>query len=128
MARILLIEPDRVLAETYALCLNTAGHKVVACAGAQAAILAADQAPPDLVILELQLVEHSGVEFLYEFRSYKEWQAIPIVVQTSVSQSEFKQSSQLLKSELKIAGYLYKPQTSLRQLLSTVHEHLPVGV
>ncbi len=66
MAQILLIEPDRLLAETYAQSLTGGGHRVVACAGAQAAIHAADQDCPDIVILELQLVEHSGVEFLYE--------------------------------------------------------------
>jgi two-component system phosphate regulon response regulator PhoB len=73
MANILLIEPDRLLAEIYQRALSSEGHNVVVCAGAQSAILSADQSTPDLVILELQLVEHSGIEFLYEFRSYSEW-------------------------------------------------------
>ncbi len=127
MAQILLIEPDRILAETYLVCLTAAGHQVVACAGAQAAILAADQIRPDLVILELQLVEHSGVEFLYEFRSYTEWQATPVLIHTNVPAAEFTQSSQLLKGELNIAGYLYKPETSLQQLSAAVSQHLPVA-
>lgn len=128
MARILLIEPDRVLAETYRQCLELTGQTVVPCASAQAAILAADQQQPDVVVLELQLIEHSGIEFLYEFRSYPDWQHIPVVVHTHVPPVEFANSGQLLREELGVAAYLYKPVTSLKKLLRTVGEQLPVGV
>ena len=128
MAQILLIEPDRLLAETYCRALVDAGHKVMVCAGAQSAITAADQAKPDLVILELQLIAHSGVEFLYEFRSYPEWQAIPVLVQTGVPPGEFADNWQLLKRELGVNAYLYKPRVSLSQLLAGVREQLPVPV
>ncbi len=120
MANILLVEPDRLLAETYAQALTTAGHKVVPCASAQAAILAADQIKPDVVVLELQLIEHSGIEFLYEFRSYVDWQSVPVIVQTHVPASEFEANWQALKHQLAIEVYLYKPQTSLKQLISSV--------
>jgi DNA-binding response OmpR family regulator len=126
MAQILLIEPDRLLARTYRRALVAAGHKVTVCAGAQAAITAADRTKPDLIILELQLIGHSGFEFLYEFRSYPEWQAIPVLVQTGVPPGEFADNWQLLKSELGINAYLYKPRVSLRQLVASVHEQLPV--
>jgi DNA-binding response OmpR family regulator len=109
MAQILLIEPDLLLAETYRRALAADGHKVTVCAGAQAAITAADRTKPELVILELQLIEHSGFEFLYEFRSYPEWQAIPVLVQTGVSPGEFADNWQLLKRELGVNAYLYKP-------------------
>ena len=126
MAAILLIEPDKLLAETYFLALNHAGHQVMACAGAQSAIMVADRHRPDLVILELQLVEHSGIEFLYEFRSYAEWQDIPAIVHSLVPPAEFQTSRQLLENELGVTAYLYKPRTSLRQLLNTVSEYSPV--
>lgn len=127
MAQILLIEPDRLLAESYVGALQAAGHQVKAASGAQAAIMTADAAVPDLVILELQLVEHSGIEFLYEFRSYPDWQNIPVLVQTHVPQSEFADNWQLLQGELGVRAYLYKPRTSLRELVSNVSQHLPVA-
>lgn len=126
MPNILLIEPDRLLAQTYHQVLTEAGHQVVACAGAQAAVMAADKIRPDLVILELQLVEHSGIEFLYEFRSYPEWQTIPVLIHTHVPPAEFNESWPILGRELGVDIYLYKPRTSLRQLLATVREQLPV--
>lgn len=121
MANVLLIEPDRLLAETYAKALIGAGHEVVPCASAQAAILAADQIKPDVVVLELQLIEHSGIEFLYEFRSYIDWQSIPVIVQTHVPASEFETNWQSLKQQLGIEVYLYKPHTLLKKLITSVN-------
>lgn len=127
MSQILLIEPDRVLAETYRQALLGAGHQVVCCASAQAAIISADQHRPDLVVLELQLIEHSGIEFLYEFRSYQDWRDIPVVVQTHVPPGEFTANRQLLRERLGVRTYLYKPNTTLRELLAQVDEHLPIA-
>jgi DNA-binding response OmpR family regulator len=126
MPNVLLIEPDRLLAETYRQVLEAAGHDVTVASGAQAAVMEADAAKPDLVILELQLIGHSGIEFLYEFRSYLDWQAIPVIIQSQVPPGEFVGSWQLLSQELGVKVYLYKPQTTLRQLLAQVAEFTPV--
>jgi DNA-binding response OmpR family regulator len=126
MATILLIEPDRLLGSTYAAALESADHKVVVCPGAQSGVLVADQIKPDLVIIELQLVEHSGIEFLYEFRSYADWQSIPIIIHSQVPQSEFSGSFELLTDQLGVVRYLYKPSTSLKELIQTVNEQLAV--
>jgi DNA-binding response OmpR family regulator len=126
MAQILLVEPDRRLAEIYSMALADEGHQVIVAAGAQAAISAADTARPDLVILELQLIEHSGIEFLYEFRSYPEWQAIPVLVHSGVPAGEFAGSWQILGRELGVDVYFYKPRTSLKQLVSNVRGQLSV--
>jgi two-component system, cell cycle response regulator DivK len=126
MANILLIEPDRVLAETYGQALLAIGHQVAIAPGAQSGILTADRFQPDLVILELQLVEHSGIEFLYEFRSYADWQSVPVIVQTQVPPGEFADSQQLLKNDLSVREYLYKPQTGLSDLLNAVNNYVPV--
>ena len=128
MAQIILIEPDRVLAGTYRLGLELAGHAVVMCASAQAAIFAADETRPDLVIMEIQLIGHSGIEFLYEFRSYPEWQSIPVIVHSQVPPQEFQDAWEVLKNELGIAGYLYKPATDFATLSRSVRANLTTGV
>ncbi len=120
MAHLILLEPDRVLAETCSAACKTEGHSVVPCASALAAILAADQKRPDAVIVELQLIGHSGIEFLYEFRSYPEWQDIPLVIYSQVPPAEFASNWNLFKQQLGISHYLYKPQTTLRELLTTL--------
>jgi two-component system phosphate regulon response regulator PhoB len=119
---ILLVEPDFVLAQTYKQLLEVHGHNIVTAATAQEAIVEADKQTPDLVVCELQLVSHSGIEFLYELRSYPEWQQIPVIVHTSVPPFEFVSSRQGLAQELGIAQYLYKPATDLSQLIRAVTE------
>jgi DNA-binding response OmpR family regulator len=127
MSQILLIEPDRVLAETYRQALLGGGHQVVCCASAQAGIISADQHRPDLIILELQLVEHSGIEFLYELRSYPDWQDVPVIIHTLVPAAEFIHSRRLLSERLGVRNYLYKPETNLKELLSAAEENLLIA-
>ena len=126
MARILLIEPDRLLGVTYAQALTAAGHSPKLATTAQQAIHAADASMPDLIILELQLIEHSGIEFLYELRSYRDWQDTPVIIQTQVPPGEFNASRQILQEQFGVKVYLYKPHSSLRDLIGHVNEHVPV--
>lgn len=121
--RVLLIEPDKVLANTYSQYLHGEGNEVNTAHNAQSAVHSADESKPDIVVLELQLAGHSGVEFLYEFRSYPEWQDIPVILHTMVPPQSLT-ISELLIDQLRIAGYLYKPSTSLRKLNSTLGEVL----
>jgi len=122
MSSILLIEPDYVLARTYRQALAGRGRHINLATTAQAAILTADRSRPDLVILEIQLVEHSGIEFLYEFRSYPDWQNIPVIIHSQVPPSEFADSWQLLHDELGVHNYLYKPHANLQQLNRAVSD------
>ena len=122
MAHILLLEPDKVLAELYIAALQQQGHVVRRTVSAQDAVFKVDELLPDVVIVELQLVAHSGIEFLYELRSYAEWQRIPVVIHSCVPPSEFDGSMNVLRKSLGVAEYLYKPHTSLRALLRTVRE------
>ncbi len=126
MAQILLVEPDRLLADIYRQALESAGHRVVMCASAQSAIFAADEIKPDMVILELQLIGHSGIEFLYEFHSYPDWQNIPVLIQSHVPAGEFAGSWGMLQQQLGVRAYFYKPLTTIRALLASVAEFAPV--
>lgn len=110
---VLLIEPDQILANIYSKALVEAGYMVVHSRGAQSAVHDADDTKPDLVVLELQLPGHSGVEFLYEFRSYEEWQEVPVLLHTFVPEQAVT-----LPEQLRVAKHLYKPDTSLGQLVA----------
>jgi CheY-like chemotaxis protein len=124
MARILLIEPDRPLAEIYSQALTEAGNQVTVAPGAQQAISAADQQTPDLVLLELQLAEHSGIEFLYEFRSYGDWRPVPVLILSQVTPQEFLGNWPLLRDRLGVRAFLYKPATTLAELKRAIDESL----
>ena len=117
--RILLVEPDTVLADIYSKACTRAGHIVTHVRGAQQAITASDDNRPDVVVLELQLAAHSGSAFLYEFRTYEDWLKIPIVLHTLVPPDTLRVYERSF-AELGVVAQLYKPQTSLRQLLAVI--------
>jgi DNA-binding response OmpR family regulator len=119
MAHILLIEPDRLLGETYQKALLLRDHQVTWCFGAQDAIAATDTKMPDIIVLELQLPNHNGVEFLYELRSYSDLQAIPVIVLSHVP-PVLRSISPVLWEQLGIMAYLYKPLTKLTDLTRSV--------
>lgn len=122
MSRILLIEPNRILAKQYWTVLEQAGHEVIICLNGQMGIGAADEQTPDLVILELQLKKHNGIEFLYEFRSYPEWQNVPVIAHTMVSEDKLAGASVL--PLLGLSNYIYKPVSNLQKLVQAVDEAL----
>ncbi len=119
MARILIIEPDSILAEQYHQTLAQAGHDISVATGASSG-LDALESPHDMIVMELQLGQHNGLEFLYEIRSYSDLVDVPVVLLTNVASSQIvhAQSYQLLG----IRECLYKPETRLAKLQSVVNE------
>jgi DNA-binding response OmpR family regulator len=123
MARILLLEADSLLAQNITKYLSKAGHEVQWFAEPQSAIHAADEQSPELVILDLLLASHSGAEFLYEFRSYPDWQNTPVIIFSSLSNEEIQEAAPAL-SQLKVSAYFHKPHASLLELSHAVNEAL----
>lgn len=119
MAHVLILEPNQPLASLYRAALENAGYTVTTSGCAQDAVFIADENRPDAVVLELQLPGHSGVEFLYEFRSYADWHGVPAILHTLVPPHNLNLSQQML-DRLDIAAYLYKPAATLRTLVRTV--------
>ena len=119
MARVLLIEPDRLRARNVSEALTRAGHVVNSYQTGQSAIHNADVTPPDVIILELQLAGHNGLEFLHEFRSYPDFQDIPIILYTLIPPVMLSANSEVFNL-LGIQGYLYKPLTKLKHIVAAV--------
>lgn len=123
MSHILLIEPNTLLAKTYTQALQYAGHTVAHVTGAQSAIDAADKKVPDVVILELQLPQHSGVEFLHEFRSYAEWLNVPVVINTLLPPARIMLVKKPLMRDLGVCEILYKPRATLQDIVRIAREY-----
>ena len=127
MAHVLLIEPDMLLARHTREYLEGCGHSVQWRSDAQAAINGADEISPDIVVMEMQLATNSGMEFLYEFRSYADWQHVPIIILTSVPRADFDSSS-ILWEQLEVVAYYYKPEATLSRVARTIDQALrPAG-
>ena len=122
MSKVLLIEPNHVLATTFGQALEHVGHSVVLAAGAQEALDAADAQQPDVVVLELQLVGTDGIGFLHEFRSYEEWRNIPVVINSYTSPDELHAVKEILTQSFGVFACLYKPRATLEKLVQTVND------
>lgn len=116
---ILFVEPDAVLAATYQTALVAAGHTVALVRTAQQAVFAADEQKPGVVVLEPQMARHNGVEFLYEFKSYPEWQGIPVVILTTLPVAELEALS-VLRRDLGVVSILGKSQVNMTKLCEIV--------
>lgn len=116
---ILLIESDAILASNVKKIFKRAGYDVAWQPDPQTAIDSADKAKPDIVVADLLLANRSGVEFLYEFRSYPDWQKVPIIIYSDVAAAEFDAAGTGF-NQLGIAGYHHKPSSSLTELVKSV--------
>lgn len=123
MSRVLLLETDQTLARNIGDFLRRGGHEVIWHKDPQAAIESADAEHPEVVVLDIILSTHSGVEFLYELRSYPEWQKLPVIIFSNVSLAELAASNEGL-AHLNIAAYHYKPATSLIELAQSLEQVL----
>jgi DNA-binding response OmpR family regulator len=123
MARLLIIEPDKQLAVIYQEALAAAGHVVAVCRNAASAINMIDTKRPDLLLVELELPTHNGVELLYELRSYNDWRKLPVVILTNQPFANNPRVSAVWK-RLGVSGHYYKPSVTLSKLSQIVNRHL----
>lgn len=120
---ILIIEPDFILTKVYKKAFESAGFDVRSANNAQKAIKMIDKKKPSAIIIELQLGAHSGVEFLHEFRSYEDWQSVPLYVYSSVPFENFGHNKISINS-LGVKRYFYKSKTSISQLVGIIASDL----
>ncbi|HEX5455920.1 MAG TPA: response regulator [Candidatus Saccharimonadales bacterium] len=116
---ILIIEPSRPLADILETSFSRKGYSAAAVHNAQDGITAADKHMPKLIILELVMPNHNGMEFIQEFRSYPEWLEVPVIIYSHIAPSELDLSEGKLRG-LGIIAHFYKPQSSLEELYRAV--------
>ena len=117
--RVLVIEPDKILAKAYMQQFLLAGLDVTLARDGQTAVQYIDEQMPDVLVLEMQLGAHSGIEFLHELRSYEDWAALPVIINSSVPKEAFKVSESAWQ-RLGVVRYFYKPKTSAKQLIGAI--------
>jgi DNA-binding response OmpR family regulator len=86
-----------------------AEHAVMIAPTAAEALTAAVEQRPDLVILELGLASHSGMEFLYEFSTYSDWRDVPVILYTHVKlHDEVLKSRAFEQLRVKVRAHIHK--------------------
>ena len=120
MNRVLLIEDDAWLSELYGSALaRVSGLRVDRASSASTALEALDSSKIDLIVLDMFLGEHNGVEFLHEIASYQDTRRIPVIILSAIHKHDFCMQPDRW-AHYNVVEYLYKPSTKPDQLVAAV--------
>ena len=103
MARVLIVDDDTTLAEVVAGYLIRAGHEISRVTDGRSALQHVDQAPPDLIVLDLMLPEINGLEVCRRVRA--EHPNILVIILTALSEED----DRIAGLEMGADDYLTKP-------------------
>ncbi|MDX1765874.1 MAG: response regulator [Candidatus Saccharimonadales bacterium] len=122
--KILLVEDDQLLRDLYDDALSQAGHQVLQARHAQEAVTMLDEYGAEIIIMDMMLPGHNGLEILHELQTYNDWQQLPVIVLSSRHPKEFKMTDQDWQ-RLGVVKFLYKPRTKIHHLTSEVMSLAP---
>jgi two-component system, OmpR family, phosphate regulon response regulator PhoB len=83
MARILLAEDEKQIADMIAFKLTNSGHQVIRAADGEQALQLALSDPPDLIMLDAMMPVLSGFEVLRRLKADAVVRAIPVIMVTA---------------------------------------------
>lgn len=112
--KLLLIEPDKTLGNLYYEEL-TKGFDITYCTNASDALAGISRKLPDIIVLEIMLPEHNGIEVLYDLQSYTESKKIPVVLLSYMDLKNLDINSSQLE-QLSVSEIIYKPLVSPKEL------------
>ena len=116
--KILVAEDEAALRNTIAAALALSGYQVMGAESGCEALVHVQAARPDLVLLDLQMPEMDGWEFLRRFRARPDCADIPVVVMSA--------AYRVAVDDLDIQAFFEKP-FDLDLLLDTIDGLLAVG-
>jgi two-component system, cell cycle response regulator DivK len=117
--RILVVEDNPLNLKLVRDVLQFAGYDVVEAHSGEEGIRAAEQHPPDLVLMDLQLPGIDGTETLRKLRQGSLGRDVPVVAVTALAMAEDREQASLAGFD----GYLEKP-ISVRALPGQVEAFL----
>ncbi len=124
MTKALIIEDDLWLLEMYQDSLVSGGIEVFPASSAESGLSTLDSHEDiNLIILDMFLPSHSGIEFLHEIASYSDVNKLPIIILSSVSKRDFGMTDERWL-HYGVVEYLYKPQTKPQDLLVAIKKQL----
>jgi CheY-like chemotaxis protein len=120
MAKILIVEDEKLLNEAYELVLKKEGHDVSAAFNGEEALDLFDKHHPDLILLDLRMPKMDGVEFLKQLEAKGKHPDLSVIVFSNYD--EQKEIDEAFKHGA--TRYILKAWSSPKELVKVVHETL----
>lgn len=118
--RILLVEDDDALANTYMMRLEAEGFAMRRVSNGEDALAAALDYRPDLVLLDVMMPKVSGFEVLDIIRNTPETANLKVIILTALGQDGDKARAE----ELGADDYLVKSQVVIADVIARIKHHL----
>jgi two-component system phosphate regulon response regulator PhoB len=83
MARILMAEDEKQIADMIAFKLTNSGHQVIRAADGEQALRLALHDPPDLILLDAMMPGLSGFEVLRQLKANAAFRLVPVIMVTA---------------------------------------------
>jgi CheY-like chemotaxis protein len=120
MAKILIVEDEKLLNEAYELVLTKEGHDVAAAFNGEEALKLFDEHQPDLILLDLRMPRMDGVEFLKNLEKQGKHPDLSVIVFSNYD--EQKEIDEAFKHGA--TRYILKAWSSPKELVKVVQETL----
>jgi CheY-like chemotaxis protein len=114
--RVLLVEDDAAIAQTYSLKLELDGYQVEVAGDGEAALEMARSSAPDIIFLDLRLPKLDRLEVLESLRSDPITKTVPVVILSSYSEEELVQRG----AKLGVLDHLIRSKTTPAQLAAAL--------
>ena len=120
MKKILFIEDESALQETFKDFLDQEGYQMVSALDGEIGLRLAKIEKPDLILLDLILPKKDGFEVLEELKKEEGTKDIPVIVLTHLEEMEDVQKA----IELGARDYLVKANYSLKDVVEKIKKAL----
>jgi len=120
MAKILIVEDEKLLNEAYEMVLKKEGHDVSTALNGEEALQIFESHKPDLILLDLRMPKMDGVEFLKKLETKDKDPDLSIIVFSNYD--EQKEIDEAFKHGA--TRYILKAWSSPKELVKVVNETL----
>lgn len=117
---ILVAEDDRFLLKVYVAKLKEAGYTVVPCNDGAEALDKAEDAHPDLIMLDMIMPKKNGFDVLLELKANPQLKDVPVIILSSLGQeSDVERGLQI-----GAADYLIKSNASFKDIKEKIKQYV----
>lgn len=120
MAKILVIEDERILAEMYKDKFEKEGFEIILAKDGKEGMAILKKEKPALILLDILLPNENGIEFLKKRKEIPELLSIPVIVFSNFDDPETKKEA----LSLDVKEYLIKSNHNPREIVDLIKKNI----
>lgn len=123
MIKVLIVEDDQAIGEMYQMKSELSGIATKLARNGMEALSLLDDFTPDIVLLDLQMPEMNGAEFLSHFRNRPQFADTPVLILTNTGVEEAPKSIW----DNGISGFIVKANCTPSEVINKLKETIAAG-